>query len=105
MALPRYLRDEEIDNLVNESECEDGIDYSSGSDENYEPLVNEIHSSDSSIDENISDDDAAESTNGDYVDVDPMFVSKDGKTWNRTPVQHAVGRVRVEQVIKLSPGD
>lgn len=44
-----YLTDEGKEKLLNESDSEVGIDYSSGSDDIYEPLANKIENNDENI--------------------------------------------------------
>lgn len=107
MSNPRYISNEEIEELLNAS---DGIDdFSSSSDEEYEPESeipdpeDDLYSLDSDIEEN---DTSSPINEREYANetIDPMFVSKDGIVWQPEPIQQRSGRFRNENIISLPPG-
>lgn len=103
MARPRFLTEEEIEILLLES---DGDDFSSGSDEEYSPQLEEVEERVSSDSSDSESEQEGESVTEVVlpVNVDPLFVSKDKTEWSTTPITSSGGRERAENVITLRPG-
>lgn len=100
MPLPRYLTDEELDESASDESEDEESDISDDNDD----YVPEEDSSEYSTD---SDDGEADESHESIIsneNVDPLFVSKDGKEWSPQPVQNPGGRARSENVINLTPG-
>lgn len=101
MARPKYLTQEEIETLVNESDDDD----SDISDEEFEIQENDvIESSDFDDEEDDIEIDHLEDDIEIDETVDPSFISKDGIVWDSAPFTDRIGRFGTENVITLRPG-
>lgn len=106
MARPKYLTEEELEEIMNASDGEEEED-TCDSDEDYLPPPEELsgNESDSDIEpmEEEEEEEAIAMRTDDEI-VDPLFVSKDGTVWKSEPVQNRSGRSRNENVLNLRPG-
>ncbi|XP_031639747.1 piggyBac transposable element-derived protein 4-like, partial [Contarinia nasturtii] len=98
MARPKYLTQEELETLLNETDDEDA-DISDDECELQEDSL--IETSDSDVEE---PDDIEIDGSADDIEKMAWFISKDGIVWNSEPVTDRSGRLRKENVITLCPG-
>lgn len=92
-----------LDDEYEQYEADDG-DFSSGSDEEYQ-LPDEEELDDTIEDDaSVSSGSDGETEDGDFTDVDPLFVSKDNTVWSSVPCQHQSTRARNSNIITLRPG-
>ncbi|XP_031617441.1 piggyBac transposable element-derived protein 4-like [Contarinia nasturtii] len=102
MARPKYLTQEELETLLNETDDEDA-DISDDECELQEDSLIETSDSDVEEPDDIEIDGSADDIEIDE-NADPTFISKDGIVWNSEPVTDRSGRLRKENVITLRPG-
>lgn len=124
MNRPRFLSPQEMEDAMNddtESDVDDDDDFSSGSGDDYNPLE-DLQSNDSEQNDDDGDDweqseDADVTAEAEAEDVaedsedsedsevqDPLYVSKDGTIWQKTPTERSAGRNQAANIIRLRPG-
>lgn len=108
MVRPRYLTEEELERIVNESDNTDE-NFSDVSDLDSTSEVNDDELYDLGSDDEADSDHEDETITDEGLDapdvaIDPAFVSKDGTIWNAQPIMNLVTRLPTENVISLTPG-